>query len=329
MSPMANGVETTQSRGGNSNGKSKSKVKPKVKKTSLIYYNKGYCVFCDNKNVDLLANDTKFFTAKDCGHQMCENCKPITEVDCPSCGTRIKKSGISEKTFEQLEYERERKIRVDVMKVFNLQEEDFDTLKEFHEYQELAETLIFNKMNKYDEAETDRIIVEHEQKNHDKINKNRQRLAIMNREIENDLKHQRLEELKLMTDIERQEMQKRAERELEIEETNRVRLGELTTTTAERKRLLELEKEKKKFENQLAQGYGHGGMRSTGYRGTSAQALAILKELQPKPMSEPGMESNSYSEEEKISRRKRAGGYSDNEAVRRTQYLMTASLFNV
>jgi len=121
-----------------------------------------------------------------------------------------------------------------VMKVFNLQEEDFDSLKEFHEYQELAETLIFNKMNKYDEAETDRIIVEHEQKNHDKINKNRQRLAIMNREIENDLKHQRLEELKLMTDIERQEMQKRAERELEIEETNRVRLGELTTTTAVR-----------------------------------------------------------------------------------------------
>jgi len=179
------------------------------------------------------------------------------------------------------------------------------------------------------EAQTERIIVEHEQKNHDKINKNRQRLAVINREIEKTLKQQRLEELKQLTDIERQEMREKAERDLEKEEAIQVRLGELTTTTAERKRMLELEKEKKKFENQLAQGYGHGGMRSTGYRGTSAQALAILKELQPKPVSEPGPVDSSYSETEKKIRQRKAGGYAEEEANLRTRYLMSASLLNV
>mmetsp|Transcript_16764 Transcript_16764/g.20180 ORF Transcript_16764/g.20180 Transcript_16764/m.20180 type:complete len:125 (+) Transcript_16764:342-716(+) len=124
-------------------------------------------------------------------------------------------------------------------------------------------------------------------------------------------------------------MREKAERDLEKEEAIQVRLGELTTTTAERKRMLELEKEKKKFENQLAQGYGHGGMRSTGYRGTSAQALAILKELQPKPVSEPGPVDSSYSETEKKIRQRKAGGYAEEEANLRTRYLMSASLLNV
>mmetsp|Transcript_16580 Transcript_16580/g.19324 ORF Transcript_16580/g.19324 Transcript_16580/m.19324 type:complete len:301 (+) Transcript_16580:21-923(+) len=285
---------------------------------SMIYYNKGYCVFCHNKNVDLLANNT-FFTAKDCGHQICESCKPTTEVNCPSCGISIKKSGISKKSFEQLEYERERKIRLDVMNVYNLQQDDFDTLKEFYDYQEEAETLIYNKIKRINQTETDRLIVEQKHKNHDKISENRLRLFNSNREIENEIREKKLKELKLLIESDYLETKERADRQLELEEQMLVCLGELECTTLERKRSLEREKKRKEYESHLAQ----GGVRRNYWEWVRSQG-----EKQPEPMPTPGSR-RFYLEEDTLSRRKIAGGYNDNEAVQRTTYLMTACLFEL
>ncbi len=62
-------------------------------------------------------------------------------------------------------------IRKRVLRDFNLKEEDFGTLREYNDYLEMVEDIIFNLVNDIDVQETNRRIAVYKQKNKDQIAK--------------------------------------------------------------------------------------------------------------------------------------------------------------
>jgi len=76
--------------------------------------------------------------------------------------------------------DKEIEIRRRVLKDFNKTEEDFATLREFGDYQEMVEDIIYNLMNNVDVQETNRQIAEYKEANQTFISKNRQK---QNREM--------------------------------------------------------------------------------------------------------------------------------------------------
>ena len=58
--------------------------------------------------------------------------------------------------FEDANIDKEVDIRRKILRDFNKQEEDFETLREFNDYLEMVEDIIFNLCNGIDVAETER-----------------------------------------------------------------------------------------------------------------------------------------------------------------------------
>merc|ERR1711915_713893 len=62
-------------------------------------------------------------------------------------------------------------------KDFNKQEEDFESLREYNDYLEMVEDIIFNLTNNLDILETNKKIQQYKEENKDNIVKNRSRLS--------------------------------------------------------------------------------------------------------------------------------------------------------
>jgi hypothetical protein len=69
---------------------------------------------------------------------------------CPVCKAVVKRGALSNKTADETEVERDAKIRKRLKAIFNKPESHFGTLREYHDYEELVEELVYNLVHGVD-----------------------------------------------------------------------------------------------------------------------------------------------------------------------------------
>ena len=124
-----------------------------------------------NPNMKLMVNV--------CGHNICENCVELLFVKgsgaCPECNVPLRRTNFRLQLFEDAAVDKEVDIRRRILKDFNKHEEDFETLREFNDYLEMVEDIIFNLTNNIDILETNKMISAYKEANKETIMKNRSR----------------------------------------------------------------------------------------------------------------------------------------------------------
>ncbi|BFZ07841.1 hypothetical protein BsWGS_10880 [Bradybaena similaris] len=116
-----------------------------------------------------------------CGHSLCESCVESLFVKgsgaCPECETPLRRSNFKLQIFEDPSVEREVDIRKKVLRDFNKKQEDFPGLKEYNDYLEMIETVVFNLCNNLDVDNTKKMIEQYKKENKDQIRKNLSKLS--------------------------------------------------------------------------------------------------------------------------------------------------------
>jgi len=133
-----------------------------------------------NPNMKLMVNV--------CGHNLCENCVELLFVKgsgaCPECDIPLRRTNYRVQLFENSQIDKEVDIRRRILKDFNRKQEDFQTLRDFNDYLETIEDIIFNLTNNIDILETNKRILAYKEKNKEEIIKNRSRYSRDALEIE-------------------------------------------------------------------------------------------------------------------------------------------------
>ena len=99
---------------------------------------------------------------------------------CPECNIPLRRVNFRLQLFEDSFVDKEIEIRRRVLKDFNKTEEDFASLREFGDYQEMVEDIIYSLTNNIDVQETNRQIADYKEANKNFTGKNRQK---QNREM--------------------------------------------------------------------------------------------------------------------------------------------------
>lgn len=104
-----------------------------------------------------------------CGHALCEGCVQLVftreSAPCPECGRSLKKSGFRNQMFEDTRVDKEVDIRKGIMKIYNKMESDFKSLKDYNDYLEEVENIIWSLETGVNEKETREAIVQYRQEN--------------------------------------------------------------------------------------------------------------------------------------------------------------------
>ena len=114
-----------------------------------------------------------------CGHGLCENCVKLIYIKgsgpCThaGCDKLLRRTDFRYQVFEDAYVEKEVDIRKKIFKDFNRKEEDFDTLREYNDYLEMVETIIYNLANGVDVEGTKKRIENYKKENAELIQKNR------------------------------------------------------------------------------------------------------------------------------------------------------------
>lgn len=136
-----------------------------------------------NPNMKLMVNV--------CGHNICESCVELLFVKgsgaCPECNIPLRRTNFRLQLFEDASIDKEVDIRRRILKDFNKHEEDFETLREYNDYLEMVEDIIFNLTNNLDILETNKKIQNYKENNKEITIKNRTKLSKDSLEIEDIL----------------------------------------------------------------------------------------------------------------------------------------------
>ncbi|KAK3916224.1 CDK-activating kinase assembly factor MAT1 [Frankliniella fusca] len=123
-----------------------------------------------------------------CGHGLCESCVDLLFLkgsgNCPECGVALRRSNFRVQLFEDSQVEKEVDIRRRVLRDFNKKEEDFATLRDYNDYLEEVETIIYNLVNNIDQLETNKKIEKFKKENRELILKNKARAGREEAELE-------------------------------------------------------------------------------------------------------------------------------------------------
>ncbi|XP_074644070.1 CDK-activating kinase assembly factor MAT1-like [Tubulanus polymorphus] len=126
-----------------------------------------------NPNLKLMVNV--------CGHSLCENCVELLFVRgsgaCPQCNVPLRRTNFRLQLFEDAYVEKEVDIRKRILKDYNKKEEDFNSLREYNDYLEEIETIVFNLANGIDIDETKQRIEQYKKENRDFIKKNKVKIS--------------------------------------------------------------------------------------------------------------------------------------------------------
>lgn len=145
-----------------------------------------------NPNMKLMVNV--------CGHNLCESCVELLFVkgsgSCPECDIPLRRGNFRLQLFEDAIIDKEVDIRRRILKDFNKHEEDFDSLREYNDYLEMVEDIIYNLCNNIDILETNKKIIAYKEQNKDQIFKNRNRVSVASLELEDMLAEERQQRLK-------------------------------------------------------------------------------------------------------------------------------------
>nr|CAG4643445.1 EOG090X0BPM [Ilyocryptus agilis] len=133
-----------------------------------------------------------------CGHALCEACIDLLFVKgsgaCPECQTPLRRSNFRVQLFEDPSVDKEVEIRRRILKEYNKRQEDFASLREYNDYLEEVETIIFNLVFDVDTVETNKMIDNYKRENRDLIQRNRNRCTQEERELEELLDMERAQE---------------------------------------------------------------------------------------------------------------------------------------
>jgi len=118
----------------------------------------------------------------ECGHPICQSC--VEHIfsrnanTCPYAGCErvLKKNTFWQQLFDDPMIEKENFIRRRVLKVYNFLEDDFPTLREYNDYLEHVEELIFKLLTDEDVEGVEEEIRNFREEHSDTIEKNRRRL---------------------------------------------------------------------------------------------------------------------------------------------------------
>ncbi|XP_075386933.1 CDK-activating kinase assembly factor MAT1 [Tenrec ecaudatus] len=132
-----------------------------------------------------------------CGHTLCESCVDLLFVrgagNCPECGTPLRKSNFRVQLFEDPTVDKEVEIRKKVLKIYNKREEDFASLREYNDFLEEVEEIVFNLTNNVDLDNTKKKMEQYQKENKDVIQKNKLKLTREQEELEEALEVERQE----------------------------------------------------------------------------------------------------------------------------------------
>ncbi|KAG7334539.1 hypothetical protein KOW79_002946 [Hemibagrus wyckioides] len=141
-----------------------------------------------------------------CGHTLCENCVEMLFVrgssNCVQCDTPLRKSNFRLQLFEDPAVDKEVEIRKKVLKIYNKRDVDFPSLREYNDYLEQVEEIVFNLTNNVDIENTKQMMEQYQRDNRDIIQRNKAKLTREQEELEElllmeqqDLEMKRLENL--------------------------------------------------------------------------------------------------------------------------------------
>ncbi|XP_003396306.1 CDK-activating kinase assembly factor MAT1 [Bombus terrestris] len=156
-----------------------------------------------------------------CGHTLCESCVDLLFLkgsgSCPECKIPLRRANFRVQLFEDPMVEKEVNIRKRILRDFNKKEEDFATLREYNDYLEEIETLIYNLANNIDVVETNKKIEQYKRDNKDQITKSKSKIGRSEYELEEmiELEKQKEEERRLEIAKEEIEAKKKKIREKE------------------------------------------------------------------------------------------------------------------
>lgn len=160
------------------------------------------CPIC--KSSKYLSPNLKFLVNPECYHKICENCVDrlfsMGPAQCPydGCTKILRKNKFKEQIFEDLIVEREVDVRQRVSKTFNKRQDDFENLKDFNNYLEDVENIIFNLVNSIDVEKTEEKLQAYEQKNKELILANSRRQKDDDERIERRSKYEKERKVKAM-----------------------------------------------------------------------------------------------------------------------------------
>ncbi|XP_029660448.1 CDK-activating kinase assembly factor MAT1-like [Formica exsecta] len=137
-----------------------------------------------------------------CGHSLCESCVDLLFLKgsgaCPECKIPLRRTNFRVQMFEDTMVEKEVNIRKRILRDFNKKEEDFSTLREYNDYLEEIETIIYNLANNIDIVETNKKIEQYKKDNKEQIARSKSKLNRSEYELEEmiELEKQKEEERK-------------------------------------------------------------------------------------------------------------------------------------
>ncbi|XP_046440320.1 CDK-activating kinase assembly factor MAT1-like [Daphnia pulex] len=123
-----------------------------------------------------------------CGHALCESCVELLFAKgsgaCPECKCALRRQNFRIQLFEDPAVDKEVDIRKRILKEFNKRQEDFSTLREYNDYLEEVENIIFNLVFDVDSTNTNKMIDNYKKENKDITMKNRNRQSQEEIELE-------------------------------------------------------------------------------------------------------------------------------------------------
>lgn len=123
-----------------------------------------------------------------CGHTLCENCVEMLFVrgsgNCVQCDTPLRKSNFRVQLFEDPAVDKEVEIRKKVLKIYNKRDFDFPSLREYNDYLEQVEDIVFNLTNNIDVENTKQRMEQYQKENRDVIQRNKAKLTREQEELE-------------------------------------------------------------------------------------------------------------------------------------------------
>ncbi|XP_014441920.1 CDK-activating kinase assembly factor MAT1 [Tupaia chinensis] len=125
--------------------------------------------------------------------------------NCPECGTPLRKSNFSVQLFEDPAVDKEVKIRKKVLKIYNKREEDFPSLREYNDFLEEVEEIVFNLTNNVDLDNTKKKMEIYQKENKDVIQKNKLKMTQEQEELEEALEVERQENEQRRLSIQKEE----------------------------------------------------------------------------------------------------------------------------
>jgi len=189
---------------------------------------------CPKCKTTLYRNPQMKLLVNVCGHNLCESCVELLFAkgetstlasifaltyrlgsgSCPECGIPLRRTNFRFQLFEDASIDKEVDIRRRLLRDFNKKEEDFVTLREYNDYLEMVEDLIYNLSNNVDILETNKRIAAYKEQNKAFISKNRHRVTNEELELEGLLAEEnRAAEERRMQAREEVEMEKKLKEE--------------------------------------------------------------------------------------------------------------------